>query len=198
MTAISVGILAGGQSLRMGQDKAFLPIAGQPVVLRVLECVSSVSDDVVLITNTPEKYRASTSCRMVKDIHPGKGPLCGIHSALNVARYPHCLIVACDMPFLNAALLRYMADLIRDYDVVVPRVNDRLETIHALYNRTCLASIERHLLQSELAVRSFFDDVRVRVVESDEVARFDPLFRSFLNMNTPADWEHLQQVAESG
>ncbi len=198
MTAISVGILAGGQSLRMGRDKAFLPIAGRPVILRVLERVSSLSDDVILITNTPDKYRVCPDCRVVEDIHPYKGPLGGIQSALTVARNPHCLIVACDMPFLNAALLRHMVGLVRSYDVVVPRVADRLETMHALYSQACLAPIERHLLGGELAIRSFFDDVHVRIVECDEVARFDPLFQSFLNMNTPADWERLQQMAEPG
>ena len=194
---VSVGVLAGGQSRRMGRDKAFLPVGGKPVIQRVLERVASLSDDIILVTNTPDKFTFDIDCRITGDIYPGKGSLGGIYSALVAARYPHCLIVACDMPFLNVRLLQYLVRLARiyDYDAVVPEVSDRWETLHAVYSKRCLHPIERCLQQDDLRVRSFFKDVRVRIVEQRRLEHFDPLLRSFLNMNTPEEWRYLQLIA---
>ena len=194
---VSVGVLAGGQSRRMGRDKAFLPVGGKPVIQRVLERVAPLSDDIILVTNTPDKFTFDIDCRITGDIYPGKGSLGGIYSALVAARYPHCLIVACDMPFLNVRLLQYLVRLARiyDYDAVVPEVSDRWETLHAVYSKRCLRPIERCLQQDDLRVRSFFKDVRVRIVEQRRLEHFDPLLRSFLNMNTPEEWRYLQLIA---
>lgn len=193
MQRISVAVLAGGQSRRMGQDKAWLPVGGRPVVERVIERVAPLSDDVTLITNTPDQYR-HLGWPMVSDVYPGKGSLGGIYTAIHTARYPFCLVVACDMPFLNADLLSHLISLVPDFDVVIPRVQEFPETLHAIYGRNCLEPIQRRLLADQLKIVAFFNDVRVRYVERDEVARFDPAFRSFLNMNTTADWRRVQQL----
>jgi molybdopterin-guanine dinucleotide biosynthesis protein A len=194
MPAISVAVLAGGQSSRMGQDKAWLPVGGRPVVERVVERVAPLSDDVLLIANVHAPY-GRLPARLVGDVYPGKGSLGGIYTALQAARYDHCLVVACDMPFLDAGLLRYLIGLAPSYDVVVPRVEGFPETLHAIYGKRCLEPIQRRLLAGQLKIVGFFDEVRVRYVERDDVACFDPQFRSFMNMNTPADWERLQQLA---
>jgi molybdopterin-guanine dinucleotide biosynthesis protein A len=196
---ISVGILAGGKSLRMGQDKALLPVGGQPVIQRVLERVAGLTDDVILVTQTPDLYRrflSSPQQRTAGDVYPGKGALGGIHSAIATAQHGHCLIVACDMPFLNTDLLRYLISLAPDFDVIVPRVKDGFETMHAIYGKACLAPIEKQLSRHELKILGLFDRVRTRIVEEDEVAHFDPGFQSFLNMNTPDDWTRMQQLAD--
>jgi molybdopterin-guanine dinucleotide biosynthesis protein A len=195
--AASVAVLAGGQSRRMGQDKAFLPVGGRPVVERVVERVAPLSDDLLLIANTQAPY-SHLAARLVSDVYPGQGPLGGIYTALQAARHEHCLVVACDMPFLNPGLLRYLIDLVglaSGYDVVIPRVEEFPETLHAVYGKRCLEPIQRRLLAGQLKIVGFFDEVRVRYVERDDVARFDPEFRSFLNMNTPSDWERVQRLA---
>ena len=192
--AISVAVLAGGQSRRMGRDKAFLPVGGRPVVERVVERLALLSDDMLLIANTHAPYR-HLSARLVGDAYPGQGSLGGIYTALHAACHDHCLVVACDMPFLNADLLRYLIGLSPGYDVVIPRVEEFPETLHAVYGKRCLEPIQRRLLDGQLKIVGFFDEVRVRYVERDDVARFDPAFRSFMNMNTPADWERVQQLA---
>jgi molybdopterin-guanine dinucleotide biosynthesis protein A len=191
---ISVAILAGGQSRRMGQDKAFLPVGGLPAIERVIQRVTDITDDVLLVTNTPGKYH-HLGQRMASDIYPDKGSLGGIYTGIHVARFPYCLIVACDMPFLKVDLLRYLTTLLPGFDVVIPVVKKYPETMHAIYGKGCLAPIERRLLADELKIIGFFDEVRVRYVPRQEVARFDPTFRSFINMNTPADWQHVQQLA---
>jgi molybdopterin-guanine dinucleotide biosynthesis protein A len=127
-------------------------------------------------------------------VYPGKGSLGGIYTAVHAALYSHCLVVACDMPFLNADLLWYLAQVASGFDVVVPRIGEFPETLHAVYGKECLEPIRQCLLADRLKIISFFDDVRVRYVERDEVARFDPTFRSFLNINTPDDWERVRRT----
>jgi molybdopterin-guanine dinucleotide biosynthesis protein A len=191
---ISVAILAGGQSRRMGQDKAFLPVGGLTVIERVIQRVAGLSDDVVIVTNTPDRYRYLGQ-RLVSDVYPDTGALGGIYTGIHTARHPYCLVVACDMPFLNTNLLSYLITLTPDSDVVIPVVKEFPETMHALYGKGCLGPIEVRLQARALKIIGFFDDVRVRYVQREEVARFDPAFRSFMNMNTPADWQTVQHLA---
>jgi len=193
VSEISVAILAGGQSRRMGQDKALLPLGGRLVIEWVFERVMPLSSDLIIIANTPAKYR-HLGYRVVGDVYPGKGALGGIYTAVHAARHPHCLIVACDMPFLNTDLLRYLVSLAPGFDVVVPRIEGFPETTHAVYGKGCLEPIRQRLLADELRIIGFFDEVRVRYVERDDVARFDSSFGSFLNMNTPDDWERVRQM----
>lgn len=195
MPAVSVAILAGGQSRRMGRDKAFLPVGGYPVVERVIERVVPLSDDVMLITNTPDKYH-HFGHRVVGDAFPGTGALGGIYTAIYAAQYSYCLVVACDMPFLNTSLLRYLCGLATGFDVVIPLFKGFPETMHAVYGRNCLEPIKQQLLNEHLKIIGFFDEVRVRYVEHRDLFRFDPKLRSFLNMNTPADWERVQRLIE--
>jgi len=197
---VSVAVLAGGQSRRMGRDKAFLFVGNRPVIQRVFERVLPLSDDLILVTNTPDKYALYTHCRITTDVYPGRGALGGIYSALMAARYQHCLVVACDMPFLNTRLLKYLARLagFYDYDVVVPVISGRWETLHAVYSKRCLKPIEQCLHQDQLRVCDFFGNVHLCAVEQHRLERFDPLLRSFLNMNTPEEWQRLQHIAETG
>lgn len=205
MPEISVAILAGGQSRRMGQDKAFLSVGGRPVIERVIQRIAPLSSDLIIVTNTPDKYRHylssyredvnSSSCRIVGDIYPSKGSLGGIYTAIDTAHYSFCLVVACDMPFLNTDLLRHLMDLTSGFDVVIPRIEEFPETMHAIYGKGCLEPIKRRLLADKLKIVGFFDDVRVRYVGRDDVAQFDPALRSFLNMNTLVDWERVQKLA---
>ena len=192
---ISVAVLAGGQSKRMGQDKAFLKVGGQPVIERVLERVTPLTDDLFISTNSPEKY-ARFGLRLVSDVYPDKAALGGIYSAIQAAQYDHVLIVACDMPFLNPQLLRHLITLAPTAEVVAPLISPpQPETMHAVYSKACLAAIKPRLLANQLRIIGFFEDVSVRYVEQAEVARFDPHFYTFLNMNTPADWERVKQLA---
>ncbi|MCG3206916.1 MAG: putative molybdenum cofactor guanylyltransferase [Anaerolineae bacterium] len=194
---ISVAILAGGKSRRMGQDKAFLEVGGRPAIERVIECVNPLSDDVFISTNSPEKY-GQFGLRLVADVYPDKAALGGIFSAISVARYPHVLVVACDLPLLNPALLRYLIELAPTADVVAPLVQPpQPETTHTVYSRRCLPAIEARLQVGRLRIIGFFEDVRVRYVAREDIARFDPEFHSFVNMNTPDDWERVKKLVSS-
>ena len=180
-------LLAGGNSSRMGRNKALMTLAGRRLVDRVLAVLSSVLDDLLMVTNSPELY-ADLGVRMVPDVVAGKGALGGIHSALHHAAAPHCLVVACDMPFLNADFLRYIVDQRATYDVVVPIADGRPQPLHAVYGKACLQPIARRLESDRLHVVGFFPDVRVREVTAQELAAFDPEGLSFRNLNTPEEF----------
>lgn len=194
MLSISSAILAGGQSQRMGFNKAFLEFGGRPIIERVIEQVSLVGKEIILVTNAPEEY-AHLGYPMVADIFPGKGSLGGVHSGLKAARHQYTLIVACDMPFLNASLLRYMILLSPGYDVVVPRLGKELEPLHALYSKACLPAMETLLQQDDLRIVSFYPQVRVRYVEQAEIEVLDPRHLSFFNVNSPDDLQRAREMA---
>lgn len=197
---VSVVVLAGGQSRRLGRDKAFLLVDGQPLLTWMVHRLTALSDDLIVVANDRARYEAlALPARLVSDERPGVGSLMGIYSGLKAACYPHALVVACDMPLLNATLLRYMMPLAQGYDVVIPRMGGFLEPLHAIYGRTCLPAMERLLEQGQRQIIAFLGEVKVRYVEEHEIDRFDPLHLSFFNVNTAADWRRVQQLlAEQG
>lgn len=188
-------ILAGGQSRRLGRDKAFLMLDGQPLVVRTIDQLAALSDDLLVVTNEPAHFEPlEMPVRLVPDQRPGEGALMGVYSGLQAARHPHALVVACDMPLLSLPLLRYMLPLADGYDIVVPRVGGWLEPLHAIYGKACLPAMSRLLDHGQRQIIAFFDQVRVRYVEEDEVTRCDPHHLSFLNVNTPEDWQRVQKL----
>lgn len=192
----SAVVLAGGQSRRLGQDKSLLILDGQPLLLRTLDRLAGLSDDLIVVANDPGRYaHLQLPARLVPDERPGVGSLMGIYSGLSVARYGHALVVACDMPFLNVPLARYLLSLRPGYDVVIPHSGDGLEPLHAVYGRSCLPAIEQVLAQGRRRIIAFFEQVRVRRVPQDEIERFDPDHHSFVNVNTAEDWERVQALA---
>jgi len=190
--AITGVILAGGQSSRMGQNKALMALGGKRLVDRVVEVMGEVFRDLLMVTNTPEVY-ADLGIPMVRDVWPEKGSLGGVYSAIYHVITPYCLVVACDMPFLNAAVLRYLITQMADYDVIIPDVLDELQTLHAIYSKACLQPIERRLEANRLRIVGFFPDVRVRTVTASELQVYDPELLAFQNLNTPEEFQAAEQ-----
>lgn len=183
---LTVAIQAGGKSSRMGRDKSFVPFQGRPMIEVVRDHVAGLGDELILITNNPEPY-AYLDLPIYGDIYRDHGPLGGIHSALLHARSPHVLMVACDMPWLNRDLLAYLITLRHTADIIVPRWGKFPEPLHALYSKGCLAPVEKHLEAEDLKIVRFYNDVTVRYVDREEIARFDAQGRSFTNINRPQD-----------
>jgi len=185
-------VLAGGRSSRYGKNKALVEIAGVPLIERALHTMGSIFDHVVIITNTPEEY-AYLQVSMFQDIIKGLGPLGGIYTGLKSIPDPAGFFVACDMPFLNPCLIRHMVAIRGDSDVVVPRISGWVEALHGLYAKRCEGSIERLIHSGTYQIFQFFSAVSVRFVDEDEVRRWDPDLRSFLNINTPEELRRLKQ-----
>jgi molybdopterin-guanine dinucleotide biosynthesis protein A len=193
--SISAIILAGGESRRLGQDKASLVIEGQPLLVRTLETVSQLAEDLIVVTGDVVRYRhLAPGARLIPDERPGQGSLMGVYSGLRVARHPQALVVACDLPFLSLPLLRYMVSLSPGADVVVPRIGQLMEPLHAIYSQACLAPMQEQLDAGRRRVVDFYHQVRVRYVGAGEVERLDPSHRSFINVNTPADWQRVLDI----
>lgn len=197
-SGFSVVILAGGQSQRLGRDKALLEVDGQPLIRRTVQLLSALGDDLIIVTNHPARYEPlALPARLIPDEQPGFGALMGVYSGLKAARHPYALAVACDMPFLNLDLLGYMRSLVEGQDVVIPRSGELLEPLHAIYGRACLPAMKRKLDQGCRQVIAFFPEVRVRHVEEDEIRRFDPQSLSFVNVNTLEDWVRVRALLEA-
>ena len=185
-------ILAGGQSSRMGSNKALLPYRGGRFIESIQRHMSGLFDELLLVTNTPEQY-AFLGCRMVPDLYPGMGALAGLHAGLYHSRTPHIFAMACDMPYLNESLIRALLARQHQADVVIPESRDGLEPLHAVYGQGCLPAMEQAILSGRRRIVSFFPHIRVHTFASDHVATIDSDFSSFSNINTPADYFDLRR-----
>ena len=187
-------IQAGGKSTRMGgSPKALLRLGPSRIIERVVDAITPVVDDLLLVTNTPEVY-AFLGLPMVSDVYPDHGSLGGIYSGLRAASGGAVFTVACDMPFLRPDVARLVIDRAGEGDVVIPRVGDQLETMHALYAKPCLGPIEARLQAGRLKITGFFEDVRVVEVGEDEVARLADPTLVFMNVNTPEELERARRL----
>ncbi len=193
--SISTAILAGGQSSRMGANKAFVEVGGKPLIERILGRVKDLGEELLIVANESEAY-AHLGLPVVPDLIPGKGPLGGLYTAILASRGEHTLVVSCDQPFLNPDLLRYLISLRTGYDVVVPLNRDGYpQSMYAVYGKRCAGPIRRRIEADQLKVIGFFPEVRVRKVAGPEIDQFDPERVSFFNVNTPADLIEAQRLA---
>ena len=196
MKKVSAIVLAGGSSKRLGQDKALVKLGARTLIEIVLEKLLRISDDVILSTDDFGKF-AFLSVRMVRDLYNEAGVLGGLYSGLRAAKSPFAVVVACDMPFLNLDLLRSMIIRAPGHDVVVPRLSTGIEPLHAIYARTCLEPIRETLEDGRLRVVDFWDRVRVRYLDENEIEALDPKKLSFFNINTPEDLDRAREMMDS-
>ena len=186
-------ILAGGKNIRMGESKAFLEIAGQRIIDRTVELFKGIFSQVILITHTPLKY-SYLDIEIVIDIVPKSGALIGIYTGIFYSSHPYCFVTACDMPFLNRKVIEYMITIRKDYDVVIPHLEDGYHPLHAIYSKQCIRSIEKHIHEDNLKIIDFFDKIKAKEVTTDEINSLDPTLNSFLNINTPEDLTRIKGI----
>ncbi len=189
---ISGAVLAGGRGRRLGESKAGVRLGDTTLLRRAIATMRKVSDDVLVAGG--DFAAGEADCVFATDPFPNAGSLGGIYAALRRCRFEHCLVVACDMPFLQTHLLSYLADLAPGYDVVMPEHGGRLEPLHAVYGRACLPSIERLLNSGQRKILDFLPEIRLRRVAEVELRRFDPNLNSFFNINWPADLATARQL----
>lgn len=181
-------ILAGGQSTRMGTNKALLPFEGQPLIARLADRFRTWFAQVIIVTNTPDTY-AFLNLPMYSDRIPGLGPLGGLEAGLQASRFEHAFFCATDMPFVEEGLVRYMVGLAPDHDIVVPVLDGEYEPMHAVYARSCLPGITAKLDARRLRLISIYEECRLRPVTEAEIQTFGDPERLFFNCNTPEDLE---------
>jgi molybdopterin-guanine dinucleotide biosynthesis protein A len=181
-------ILAGGESRRMGTEKAFLDFAGRPLVERVLSVFLSLFEETIIVTKRPERF-AGFRARVVKDAVDMSGPLTGIYTGILHARTDHCFVAACDMPYLNDHLIAFMAEAAGNFDAVVPIVRNLPEPLHAIYHRRTLPVMQEIIMSDDRRVSRVFERIRVRWLSAREITQYDPKMRSFINVNTPGEYK---------
>ena len=190
-------IQAGGQSSRMGRDKGLLPFQGTTLIQYILGQLNRIGDETLIISNRPGDYE-NFGPTVYSDVIRDCGALGGIYSAVFYAKHDVCAILACDMPFINILLLHHLINLAPGYDSFIPRLvpNDYAAQFRAVYRKkTCLPAIKQRLDAGELKVSEFFDDVKIRYVEKEELQRFDQNLLSFTNINTPEDLAEAEKLA---
>jgi len=179
-------ILAGGKSLRYGQNKALVEVDGMRLIERVISVMQPLFENLIIITNTPLEYDY-LQLPMYEDLIKGLGPIGGVYTGLEAISNESGFFVACDMPFLQRDLIRHMVKIRGGFDAVVPRVDWKIEPLHAIYARSCLPTIKKLIDTQSYQIIKFFDKISVRYVEEAEIRSFDSRLKSFLNVNSPKE-----------
>jgi len=198
MSELSLVLQAGGQSTRMGEDKGLMSFGQASLVEYILEQVAGLGDEILVVSNQPEAY-AFLGLPVYSDVHPGIGALGGLLTALTYSKSAYSLVLACDMPFINRDLVNYMITQAPGQDVVVPVFGRKnfIEPFRGLYSKVCLPAIEQAVFAGKRRAIAFHDDVRVRIISQEEVRRFDPEGQTFINVNTPEEYQRALELLKN-
>lgn len=182
-------LIAGGKSRRMGRDKRFLKVGGKSVFDRTLSLLMGTFVETIIVLAEPIDSLDVRGCRVVYDVIPNAGSLGGLYTGLLAASQPRIFAVACDMPFLDLELIRFMASFDDTADVIVAKLEGQFQPMHAIYSKRCAeflkAMAERHDLKIQALYRT--EELRVAVVGANDLSSFGSGLRSFQNINTPDD-----------
>jgi len=187
-------ILVGGSGQRLGRNKSRFEVGGRPIIQRIIEAIRPLVAEIIGVGKAgglPERLQVP----IVGDEMAGCGPLGGIYTGLRRVNAPYCFVVACDMPFVHPGLVAYQLSLAPEADVVVPRLGEYVETLHAVYSQTCLPVIQEHLAAGNYKIANLFPRLRVRYVEGEQISRFGSVERLFFNVNTPQDLQEARRLA---
>ncbi len=182
-------LIAGGKSRRMGTDKRFLSVAGKTLFERTMEVLESTFRDIIIVLAEPVEKLDVRGARVVFDAVPGCGSLGGLYTGLEASPHRRVFAVACDMPFLNQRLIRFLVDYDSSVDVVVAELATGVHPMHAVYSKQCAPLLRSMAERQDLKIQRLFlaADLRVRVLRERDLAPLDPGLRSFQNINTPED-----------
>ena len=195
---LTVCIQAGGQSSRMGEDKALKSFLGRPLIQRVADRLSPIADEVIVTTNRSDGF-AFLNLPLHPDLKPGRGALGGLYTAIASAAHPLVAVVACDMPFASSDLIGASAKIMEDeqVDVVIAKGEEGYEPLHAVYRRErCLPAIESAINADQWKVIVWFPQVKVRILTAGEIKSADPAGLAFWNVNTPDEFAEAERLAQ--
>jgi molybdopterin-guanine dinucleotide biosynthesis protein A len=216
---VSAAILVGGRARRFGgRDKSALLVDGRTIRDRQIAALAPLTDDLLIVgshdsvvgshdsvvgsrfsgialQNPAEAgshiVAGSHTVRFVADHVPDCGPLGGLDAALSVARGEMLILLACDMPFVTTQLLAHLTARLNGADAVVPRTERGYHPLCAMYTQACRDAVARRLARRELALIRLLDDLRVQVIDPEELDRFGPSGRLLANVNTPGEFDDL-------
>lgn len=189
-------LVAGGKSRRMGRDKRFLELGGQALLQRALSVLQSLFEEVLVALAEPLPQLTGQGYRIVTDLIPDCAALGGLYTGLSAASHSRVLTVGCDMPFLNPAVIRRLAELGAQADVVIPKLATGLQPMLAVYSRTCLPHLEQMIRAQQFKVQGLAEvpGLTVKLIPEKDFLDVDPQLLSFFNINTPADFEFARKL----
>ena len=191
---VSIVIQAGGQSSRMGEDKGLVELCGKPMIQNIIDRLYPFADELIITTNRPGSYK-QFGLQMFEDIYKDYGALAGLHTALSYARNEIVFVIACDLPFVNISLFRFMKKMFeaKPVDLVIPRTEKGFEPFYAFYKKeNCLPLVTDAIESGKRRLISWFENAKVHPIYEDQLREFDPYLDSFVNINTPEDLEIAQ------
>ncbi|MHB1117002.1 molybdenum cofactor guanylyltransferase [Sideroxydans sp.] len=184
-------ILAGGDSSRMGQDKAGLLLEGTTLLQRATVTMQQIFPKVIVSVRQP---RAEVLLPQVCDAEADGGPLAGLVAGLAQVETPWMFAVACDMPFIQPAVIERMAELRGEHQAVVPLIGGHPQPLFAFYSKAALDTLREMQAAGEKRVRAVLQQLDVRYVNEAALRDYDPQFRSFFDLDTPQDLKAAQEL----
>lgn len=185
---ISCVILAGGASKRFnGIVKAKIVIDGKTIISRIIETISDIFDEIIIVTNKPDEFKEYRNYKIIGDQFLNKGPLGGIHSALKETDRKALFVVAGDMPLLEKEIIIRQIDFFNnnDCDILIPQINNNIEPLHGIYKKTIISILEEYLEgENDYAIREFFKKTDVRYMQFEGSEKH---ISAFTNINSPSD-----------
>lgn len=190
-------VLAGGESRRMGTNKAFVEVGGVPMIQRVLRALRECCAEVIIAAKHSVPY-TGMGARIVLDENPLQAPLVGIITGLRAARTPWAFVAACDLPYLSTAAVGLLADLAAGHDAAVPRVHGLWHPVHAVYAASVLPVLDAQFAAGVRQLASVLQALRVRQVSPGMLEAADPTLRTLWNVNTAREYRLLSGEGTSG
>ena len=190
-------VLAGGKSRRMGEDKRFLAVGTATLLERSISVMKALFSDVLVVIAQDSPPLEASGCRIYRDVIAGCGSLGGLYTGLRSATHDRVFVVACDMPFLNRAMIKFFVERDPSADVTMGRLLDGLQPLHAVYGKRALPVLERMAKTGRLRIQDIVSEpaLRITIVDPAEWSQLDPANRSFHNVNTPADLDAARVAA---
>jgi len=189
-------ILAGGKSRRMGFDKQFLKFRDKYIIEIIAEKLQEVFNEIIIVTSRPEEYQ-KYGFKLAEDEVKDFGPMAGIHAGLKSSGSMYNYVVACDMPFINIAYMKYMMELIKEYDGevdgVITRLGEWIEPFNAFYSKNLIDRIEENIRTNKRQINLLLKDSNVIYVSEAKAREFSSDWEMFTNINTFKDYESLMK-----
>jgi molybdopterin-guanine dinucleotide biosynthesis protein A len=192
-------LLAGGDSKRIGTNKAFLQLKGEPLIDIIFKKLEQLFSEVIIVSDCVGEL-SYLPAKVTSDIYTKgeKNPLRGIHAGLSLSSFPSCFVVACDMPFISHPLIRYMSRFALNFDVVVPQYGTYYQPLFAFYSKSTMEAIIQALIQQEYKVAKIYAQLNVKKIHDNVIRSFDPCFLSFFNVNNKEDYLKAKQYYSEG
>ncbi len=190
-------ILCGGRSKRMGKDKGSMILNGKPMILHVLDTISNIADEIILVLRDEDQVKRYkelledkySSLKFVTDKTKDKGPLIGLFTGLSAIRSDYAQILPCDSPFISRifVLNMFKAAEYGEFEALVPQWEDgHIEPLHSIYKKTVLNTINNLIKEQQMDVKSLIMNINARYMD---IKKLDSTAKSFQNINTFKDFQ---------